>query len=270
MTAEVQPRQPRPCRICQRPLALIEEPAGVCHRVACRQRAYQLEAGARQQTRDAAAARLLQLGSERGIVAEPESYPVTHLPAQGRSLGPLPEKRRRAFESHLDQLLAALEQEPAAPLPSGAPGPRPVPILLTPEQEGLSVQGCIGCRGACCLPGSTHAWLDLGSIREYRQANPRVTREEIRAAYLARLDSEPTFLESCVFHAAKGCVLPREMRSRRCNAHWCGELRELQRQIGAGAPARAFMVWPREDGESSGAFVDTGGARYVEESGEPK
>lgn len=256
----------RRCRICHRPLALIEEPAGVCHRVPCQQARHQQAASARQQARDTSALALYRLGVRRGLVAEPERFPIFHVPAQDRSLGPLPEKRRRAFEAHLDELLAASERppvEPVAPPPPAPPGT--VPIPLTAEQEAVSIQGCIGCRGACCQTGSTHAWQDLPSIRRYRELHPTLTRDEIRADYLARLNTEPTFVDSCVYHGAKGCLLPREMRSWRCNTHWCGELRQVQRQIEARGSARVFMVWAGEGGMPRGAFVDPTGSTCIED-----
>jgi hypothetical protein len=197
---------------------------------------------------------LVQLGRSRRIVPDPEAWPVTPIPAQHRNLGPTPATRRQAFIAHLDGLLAGVE----GPAQRG----EITHYELSAEVERLSIQGCIGCRGACCQTGSTHAWLTLKDVRRLQEAQGNPSAEEFRNGYLAHLDG-PRYLESCVFHGEQGCVLPREMRSERCNAHWCGELRQLQRSQVAGTPPRAFMVWPRADGGVTGAYVEPDRARVV-------
>ncbi|MFN8653925.1 MAG: hypothetical protein U0133_18605 [Gemmatimonadales bacterium] len=235
------------CRYCNRPLSLLEEKAGVCLAAACRMRAYQADAQARARVRDAEISGLVQLGHARRQVPDPESYPVTTLPAQHRALGPLPAVRKRAFAAHLDNLLAGIE------------GPSSIRTIvahdLTPQMERLSVQGCIGCKGYCCQTASTHAWLTVSDVQRIREAagNPGV--KAFRAAYLRHLTGR-RYIDSCVFHGEQGCVLPREMRSDLCNTYWCGELRGLHRsQADAPAP-RALMIWPGADGTMSAAFAD--------------
>ncbi|HWA56804.1 MAG TPA: hypothetical protein VG692_06110 [Gemmatimonadales bacterium] len=230
----------------------------------CQQAAHQERAAKQARERDAAAARLVEQGKAKRLVPDPERYPVVHMPAQTRPLTPLSEKRRRAFVAHLDQLLAQSEIPPDAPPPPRPTAPGTLPVLLTPAQEAVSVQGCIGCGGACCQTGSTHAWQDLPSMVQYRRDHPSLSRDEVRAAYLARLGSAPTYADSCVYHGATGCLLPREMRSWRCNTHWCGELREVQRGMAGDERAGVFMVWPRGPGGWRGAFVTAEGARDVD------
>lgn len=257
------------CRVCQRPLTLIEEPAGVCLRVACKHTVYQQEAGARLRARDAAVEELYQLGRRREVVEDPEQYFIAHIPSQSRKLGPLADRRRDAFLAHLDQLLEASEQSEET-TPAEPPTPGPVPMPLSAEQEDVSVQGCIGCKGHCCQTGGTHGWQDLYSVRSYREAHPELTRQEIRASYAAVLGSAPTFVDSCVYHGVRGCLLPREMRSWLCNTYWCGELRVVQRRMEAGEPAKVFMAWPRTNGKMAGAFVTPAGARVVEDPENPR
>lgn len=243
------------CRYCQRPLSLLEEKAGVCLAPACRQRAHQEAAGAKQRAHDAAVSELVQLGRTRQLVADPDSYPVIPIPAQHRPLGPASVERKQAFVRHLDALLAGVE----GPARMG----QVTHYTLPGEVERLSIQGCIGCRGACCQTGSTHAWLTVPDIQRIRASQGDLAPEQFRAQYLDRLDGSPRYIESCVFHGEKGCVLPREIRSERCNAHWCGELRQLQRSLREGRPARALLVWPTENGGVTGAYAGPDDARPI-------
>jgi hypothetical protein len=257
------------CRECQRPLMLIEERTGICQRVACQHSAYQKSAGERFRARDAAFEELYQLGRRRELVEDPEQYFVAHIPSQGRELGPLPDHRGEAFLTLLDQLLAASEESEET-TPAEPPVPGPVAMPLSAEQEAVSVQACIGCKGHCCQTAGSHGWQDLHSIRRYREVNPGLSREEIRASYAAVLGSAPTYIDSCVFHGVRGCLLPREMRSWLCNTYWCGELRMVQGRIEDGAPAKVLMAWPRSNGQLAVAFVTPTGAAVVEDPENPR
>jgi len=248
------------CRVCRRPLAFHERGAGVCGRTPCQHASYQELAREQREARGRATQELYQIGVAHGLVAEPESYRVTHLPSQHRTLSRASEQRRDAFLAHLDRLIAQCESE-GWDTP-GVTRTEPPPDPTTDELDAVSVQGCIGCKGHCCQTGSTHAWLTPETIRRLQVDNPGITPETIRSMYQARLGGQ-TFIESCVYHGEQGCLLPREIRSDKCNTHYCGDLRAFRRQALADPSPRAFMVWRGPSGDLEAAFVDPERVRPV-------
>lgn len=248
------------CRVCRRPLAFPERGAGICGRTPCQHASYQELAHEQRETRDRATQTLYQIGVAGGLVEDPQSYRVTHLPSQHRPLGKASEARREAFRAHLDGLIAQCESEGwDAP---GVSRTEPLSDPTTDALDAVSVQGCIGCGGHCCQTGSTHAWLAQETIRRLQIDSPGITAETIRSMYHDRLGGL-TYIDSCVYHGAQGCLLPREIRSDKCNTHWCGDLKAFRRQALAEPFPRAFMVWRGPGGDLEAAFVDPEQVRPV-------
>lgn len=255
------------CRICREPLAFAEQRAGICGRVPCQHEAYRQKSSEERERRDQATAVLYQIGVSRRLVDQPESYRVTHLPSQHRPLGQASEARRAAFLAHLDRLIAQCESEGWGA--SGVTRTEPPPDPTTEVLDAVSVQGCIGCRGHCCQTGSTHAWVAPETIRRLQLENPGITPDAIRSMYRASLGGQ-TFFESCVFHGAQGCLLPRDIRSDKCNTHWCGDQQEFRRHALADPAPRAFMVWQGPSGDLEASFVDSTRVQPVGSAGEAR
>ncbi len=57
-------------------------------------------------------------------------------------------------------------------------------------------------------------------------AHPDWTLAQIMDAYLKHLPAK-TVQNSCIYHSAKGCGLPRDLRSSTCNRYLCGKLKNL-------------------------------------------
>ena len=70
------------------------------------------------------------------------------------------------------------------------------------------------------LGSGDHAYLDVDTILAYvlRRADP--SPAAVLRAYLRRLPAR-SYRNSCVYHAADGCSLPRDMRAAICNRFYC-------------------------------------------------
>lgn len=179
--------------------------------------------------------------------------PVVLLPANTRSLVPLPAASRDAFLASLDLVLA---RAMALPLPDEAE-PTATDEARARADAGdaaswdaslsLGMVGgsCGTCGGACCTAGGTHAFLKEDSLRRIRAqraegSKAEDTPEAIRALYVAALPAEH-YRDSCVFHARDGCTLSRGLRSNLCNRYQCGGLTQLSRALTTSG-ARAVYV----------------------------
>ncbi|MBI5070333.1 MAG: hypothetical protein HZB56_19015 [Deltaproteobacteria bacterium] len=170
----------------------------------------------------------------RGL--DPAAYPPLVTPACDRPTRPLPAARRRLYEGHLRSLLRALA---AGERP---PGPEvPPEVTVPPEVDQVLQAGCRACRGRCCETGGAHAYQTVDSLRRVRQARPDLSDDGVVSLYLAHLPARAV-RDSCVFHGARGCTLPRDLRGDMCNAFFCEPLltwRDGARAAGDGA---AFVV----------------------------
>ncbi|MFV0358157.1 hypothetical protein [Tropicimonas sp.] len=117
---------------------------------------------------------------------------------------------------------------------------------------------CIACGGHCCLLGLFRmAFLTEKDIARFRADNPAMTRDEIRAAYIGRIP-ERSVRNSCLYHGATGCALPREMRALTCNRWQCGPRFDLSRQIdeyGTGGSVVLALAEDHEDFPQAGASL---------------
>jgi hypothetical protein len=168
--------------------------------------------------------------------AVPEAVIRARLPANERTIVPLPEERRAAFASNLAFSIDKAMEDPDRPIP------------VTPEtpaaHAGMIRGGCTACRGSCCRFGGDRAFLYPDHFRLLLRERPRMTREEIQAEYLSRLP-ERAVHDSCVYHTETGCALPRELRANLCNTFLCGGLEDMiaaQPKEGAPIPVLAFCV----------------------------
>jgi hypothetical protein len=159
----------------------------------------------------------------------PAAVPAVPLPAYAPApLAPLPAARKRAFMAHLR---AELDEAfgPARPRRTAAAAAAK-PAAPAPD---FVAAACATCRGACCANGGEHAYFDADAIRRQRAADPTLTRAALEARYAAALEG-PRHAGSCVFHGARGCVLPRAMRGELCNRFLCSELQRGLARAGGG------------------------------------
>ncbi len=157
----------------------------------------------------------------KAISDDPATLTVV-VPSCDRPIVPLPPERRRQFIEHLDKVLAeateiltnndghtAIESQFSHRTSGSA---RPSPLLV--------INGCSTCRGYCCKAGQTTALLSAEFLAWQMMGDPQATTSSLKEEYLARLPDE-SFNDSCVFHAADGCRLPRRLRNNICNEFHC-------------------------------------------------
>jgi hypothetical protein len=195
--------------------------------------------------------------SHRDLLATlPAAAVLAILPANADPLAPQDPDRRAEFAERLTEVIrAAFGQQTGFPAAESAPE----------IHDGFIEAACTGCRGSCCRSGGDHAYLTEETIRHYTESHPGATSTQILQAYLERLPAE-AILDSCVFHSATGCGLPREMRSETCNRHLCGKLKNLRSTLPAQTPVLGVYF---DDGKwVRTALLDTTGCRTLSESGE--
>lgn len=175
-----------------------------------------------------------------------ETVSIAIVPWQDRPVEPLPEARRAAFRAHLEEIAAL------AFAPGNAEGePEKAESEPGDRQEGpeppVVVAACSTCQGHCCARrGGDTALLLPADLARYRQRHPDRTTEGIIEAYLAHLPATST-RDGCVYQAATGCSLPREMRQGICNTYYCDALRWLNRDYLAKRSGKVVFVAADED-----------------------
>lgn len=166
-------------------------------------------------------------------VGPPSSFPLAILPFNERALAPLPDDRREVFGEHLRQVAATALGDSAEQDPEEAADTGPAPATVT--------QCCTICGGHCCPHGGDHAFLRPATIRRVLRARPDLDEEELVESYLRHL-GDAIFEGSCVYHGARGCTLPRAMRSDVCNTWLCEGLNALESRLEDADSRRAFLV----------------------------
>lgn len=183
-----------------------------------------------------------QMAAEQGI-AHAEQFPVVALPRNTRPLGPLPESRKAALRAHVAALYRLVYAEPDG-----------VRHWRSPPRLPLAGRACQVCGGACCNEGREEAFLAREAIREFLRRHPEAKMKDVVAAYAACLPEE-SYVNSCVYHTAAGCALPREMRSDICNRHLCPSLQSAE------GLRRAYVVAVDGDGRVQGEqWIEAGAA----------
>ena len=252
-------RQHKICKVCKRPLSGQGSSTQVCADPACQRSAVADRARELYERKEARRAALLkQVVEQAGQllkqvihavgVGDPGSLPLVVIPACISKVVNLPERRRRKLRDFLTTLITqALASPPEAPLEGE----------VTRSQAGqvstFLGQACACCKGFCCQEGADDAYLKVETVRRYMAARPDRRPRDVLADYLARV-SHKTYRGSCIFHARNGCTLPRDMRSDVCNRHFCKALHELQKDLPAMKPIRAFFV-AAHDGEVHAAVL---------------
>jgi hypothetical protein len=137
------------------------------------------------------------------------------LPGFDAPLVPVVAGRREALAAHVRELLADLKTPARAARKAGPAPPAEMPEVAT---------GCALCRGFCCRTGGNEAYLNPKTLARVWTERAHLTVDDLVAAYV---DAVPdlAFEGSCIFHAADGCSLPRDMRSNVCHDYQCTPLR---------------------------------------------
>jgi hypothetical protein len=224
------------CRICAAELSEMRERlTGVCGNAKC-----QLAWGSRLQAQRRAE---LQIQRKRryeiaklhqdtealrlGIELCP-AIQAAVVPANLRKIVNLPERRKRAFQNHLMEIISRA----AALRASSADSPPGETALDSssppPDLANLLGRGCATCRGRCCNGGGDHAYLNVDTVLGYLRAHPKQRPRHVLEAYLSFLPNR-AYEDSCVYHTKTGCALPREMRGKISADYFCEELREFER-----------------------------------------
>lgn len=139
----------------------------------------------------------------------------TELPGFDRPLRPVGAKRRRIFAAFLEGLFAEVSH-PRAKVEQ--PRQKPEATMLA--------GACAACRGHCCSKGGNDAYLDETAIAQAWARHPRLGKRGLMQLYLDAIPKK-AFADSCIFHAADGCSLPRSLRAPVSEAYLCGPLMRL-------------------------------------------
>jgi hypothetical protein len=187
----------------------------------------------------------------------------TVLPANSDPLVPQDPLRRAQFAQHLAEIAeaAVLDQ---AKLESD-------PVDVEPQTNGLgalSTSVCTACRGSCCRAGGDQAYLTEETMVRLLQAHPDWTLDQIMDAYLKHLPAV-TVLNSCIYHSATGCGLPRDLRSSTCNRYLCGKLKNLLAGLPEKSPPPILAVMFDDGKWARSALIGETGVRILAESDGP-
>ncbi len=264
------------CRLCERPLTSKQFGPRLCddadcqRRVAAERRAEQMRRWHEARERFERRASGVRSATAPSLgVNDPDGYDLARVPYLPNRTTRLPARRRAAYVVHLRETVAQAFAERAGGVESpdfDLQHDQRYNVAAPSEAIGVVLgRGCAQCRGACCPQGGTRAFIDAPTIARYLAQHPTATEEEVVAAYLGYLGMR-TIAEGCVNQSARGCTLPREMRSTICNNFLCGGLRELvgrlvERDIGQQDP-RVFYQAGVDD-EAHFAFVDLRDVRIV-------
>jgi hypothetical protein len=173
----------------------------------------------------------------------------------------LPDPRRAAFRTHLEEIAATAFGAEAAPRGETEADDRE----KHERPEPAVVAGACGtCQGHCCQRGGDTALLLPADISRYRRRHPEATPEQIVETYLGHLPAEST-RDGCVYQAAQGCALPREMRQDICNSYYCESLRWLNRDYLQKRTGKVVFVATDDDDRPKrvAAFDPEGGTRQI-------
>jgi hypothetical protein len=138
------------------------------------------------------------------------------LPGFDRPLRAVGAKRREIFAAFLEQLIAEVSRPRAKA--EGNPNQKP--------EATTFADACAACRGHCCSKGGNDAYLDENAIAQAWARHPRLSKRALMQRYLDAIPKK-AFADSCIFHAANGCSLPRSLRAPISEAYLCGPLVRL-------------------------------------------
>lgn len=178
------------------------------------------------------------------------------LPANSDPLVPQDPSRRAHFAQHLADILeGALLDEARL---------RSDPLEVEPPKESLSASVCAACRGNCCRAGGDQAYLTEETMVRSLRAHPDWSYAQIADAYLKCLPGE-SVANSCIYHSAKGCGLPRALRSSTCNQYLCGKLKNFQAGLPEHRPPPTLAVMFDSGKWIRSALIDEAGFKILAE-----
>ena len=184
-------------------------------------------------------------------------------PANADPLAPQDPERVERFRKHLTAMAegAVLDRERLEVEPAGVEPP-------ANGREAVSANACAACRGSCCRMGGDHAYLTEETLARALAAHPDWTLDRILELYLSRLPAETT-RDSCLYHGAAGCGLPRELRSPTCNLYLCGKLTRLRAGLPESQPPPVLAVMFDRGRWTRTALIDERGAVILSEDAPP-
>ncbi len=180
-------------------------------------------------------------------------------PANTDPLAPQEPSRRAQFAQHLATMAegAVLDRERLVTEPAVAEPP-------ANGRETLSTRACAACRGGCCRAGGEHAYLTEETIARSLEAHPDWTLAQVMDSYLRHIPAV-TYLNSCIYHAATGCGLPRELRSSTCNRYQCVKLIKLRAILPENNPSPVLALMFDRGQWARTALLDESGVRILAE-----
>lgn len=175
-------------------------------------------------------------------------------------LAPVTNERADRLREHLERLAAEVESvstnsDRSIEEPNGTSSDtQPHSTEFLPV---LMERICATCQGHCCKGGDNHGHLASEHLRDYWEQHPNATREEIVSSYQGYVPEEAC-ADSCIFHGAEGCQLPREMRSRVCVEFQCGPLTRATDLVRRTGVTGVFIASMDEDELKRYQFVTSG------------
>lgn len=207
-------------------------------------------------------ARVLRDASAGAAGVSADAFPVALTPVNPGRVAPLPRARRRAFRAHLARVIHEASRRRAAGVRVEAAPVPPLPAAL----DAVLGAACATCGGSCCRRGGERAFLAPETLGRWLDAHPEARTRDALGAYLAHLAPAP-YEDSCVYHGAAGCTLPRAMRSDTCNRFLCGALAQIERACADADAPRAFVAAGAGGEIAAAAFVDAREVRVVRARG---
>lgn len=181
------------------------------------------------------------------------------LPTNERPPAPQDPVRAARFFEHLAEKAegAVLDRARLSADPAGAEAP-------ANGRERLARLACGACRGNCCQSGGTHAYVTEETLVRVLEAHPDWTLPRLLEAYREHLPAETT-RDSCVFHAATGCGLPRALRSVTCNTFLCAKLDALRASVPENDPPPVLALMFEKTTFVRAALLDGAGVQRLGE-----
>ncbi len=202
----------------------------ICGKLACRGPWLQRRINAQQERQKAEKAALrrairTQLEEHCDDIIQDDQTPLLMIvPEFDGELAPQSEDRKEAFRQELEERFAAAEPL-AADLDRARMLRQEYQWRHEDELQPHVINACSTCRGSCCQSGKTHAYLQPEFLAFRLITEPEETSATLIDDYLRRIP-ERSMNDSCLYHTAEGCNLPREIRSSTCNEFLCEGIRE--------------------------------------------
>ena len=234
------------CVICGVTLNVHEQTRGkTCARVDCKNEQIRNEATKEARRKHDLEQRALEIEASllgQRTTDDDEKRLLVVLPSNDRRLVPLDKRSLREF---LDRLMTVISQAAAVRYgkaeleeePSVYDNERPI----SDDHLATLGHGCAVCRGHCCRQGRGHAFIYVSTVLKYMEQNPTQRPRDVLDAYVSRIGFR-AYENSCVYHDANGCRLPREMRSKVCNGYLCEGLTGMLDQLEEDVDCKAVAV----------------------------